>query len=176
MACACLDTSRRRFAQYSDKKEKPKSNVKFNLGFSWRRRRDLKGYAPTRVACRALSSALARLCSLALWLLRYEKTILNRFFLLPLASRVVSYRLRLLGSAHSRFGSFATKKRYLIVFSCSPLPNNRRNKSSNPRFFKQKNKTDTRSVLFFWRRRRDLNSRAGYIRPTPLAGAPLRPT
>ena len=28
---------------------------------------------------------------------------------------------------------------------------------------------------FFWRRRRDLNSRAGKTRPTPLAGAPLRP-
>ena len=27
----------------------------------------------------------------------------------------------------------------------------------------------------FWRRRRDLNSRAGNSRPTPLAGAPLRP-
>ena len=26
-----------------------------------------------------------------------------------------------------------------------------------------------------WRRRRDLNSRAGLSRPTPLAGAPLRP-
>ena len=40
----------------------------------------------------------------------------------PLASRVVSYRLRLLGSALSRFSSFASKKRYLIVFSCSPTP------------------------------------------------------
>lgn len=26
-----------------------------------------------------------------------------------------------------------------------------------------------------WRRQRDLNSRAGNSRPTPLAGAPLRP-
>ena len=51
----------------------------------WRRRRDLKGSAPTRVVCRELSPALARLCSLALWLLRFEKTILNRFFSLALA-------------------------------------------------------------------------------------------
>ena len=29
--------------------------------------------------------------------------------------------------------------------------------------------------VFCWRRRRDLNSRAGKTRPTPLAGAPLRP-
>ena len=43
------------------------------------------GSAPTRVACRELSPALARLCSLALWLLRFEKTIVNRFFLLALA-------------------------------------------------------------------------------------------
>ena len=45
----------------------------------------MKGSAPTRVACRELSPALARLCSLALWLLRFEKTIVNRFFLLALA-------------------------------------------------------------------------------------------
>ena len=38
----------------------------------------------------------------------------------PLASRVVRYRLRLLGSARSRFGSFASQKRYSIVFACSP--------------------------------------------------------
>ena len=43
----------------------------------------------------------------------------------PLASRVVSYRLRLLGSAHSRFGSFASQKRYSIVFARSPLPDTR---------------------------------------------------
>ena len=36
-------------------------------------------------------------------------------------------------------------------------------------------KKDTIWCPFRWRRRRDLNSRAGYIRPTPLAGAPLRP-
>ena len=30
--------------------------------------------------------------------------------------------------------------------------------------------------FFYWRRQRDLNSRAGNSRPTPLAGAPLRPT
>ena len=36
-------------------------------------------------------------------------------------------------------------------------------------------KKDTDWCPFRWRRRRDLNSRAGYIRPTPLAGAPLRP-
>ena len=30
--------------------------------------------------------------------------------------------------------------------------------------------------FFHWRRQRDLNSRAGNSRPTPLAGAPLRPT
>ena len=40
----------------------------------------------------------------------------------PLASRVVCYRLRLLGSAHSRFGSFTSPKRYSIVLACSPLP------------------------------------------------------
>ena len=39
----------------------------------------------TRVACRELSPALARLCSLALWLLRFAKTILNRFCSLALA-------------------------------------------------------------------------------------------
>ena len=38
-----------------------------------------------------------------------------------------------------------------------------------------KNKTTRLGGFVFWRRRRDLNSRAGYIRPTPLAGAPLRP-
>ena len=38
-----------------------------------------------------------------------------------------------------------------------------------------KNKTTRLGGFIFWRRRRDLNSRAGYIRPTPLAGAPLRP-
>ena len=43
----------------------------------------------------------------------------------PLASRVVSYRLRMLGSAHSRFGSFASQKRYSIVFARSPLPDTR---------------------------------------------------
>ena len=84
VACACLDTSRRRVAQYSDKKEKPKSNVKFNLGFTWQEEEEIWRATP------------------------------------PLASRVVRYRLRLLGSAHSRFGSFASKKRYLIVFSSSP--------------------------------------------------------
>lgn len=30
-------------------------------------------------------------------------------------------------------------------------------------------------LCFSWRRQRDLNSRAGNSRPTPLAGAPLRP-
>ena len=158
----------------------------------------MKGYAPTRVvcrelspaparlcslalwllrfACRELSSALARLCSLALWLLRFAKTILNRFFLLPLASRVVSYRLRLLGSAHSRFGSFASQKRYSIVFARSPLPNNRRGRVQIPFSISKKTRQTQGLSCFFWRRRRDLNSRAGYIRPTPLAGAPLRPT
>ena len=87
--------------------------------FCWRRRRDLKGYAPTRVVCRELSPTFTRLCSLALWLLRFAKTILNRFCLLALASCVVSFRLRLLGSAHSHFGSFASQKRYSIVFACS---------------------------------------------------------
>ena len=68
----------------STPKQKNKTDTRSVL-FFWRRRRDLKGSAPTRVACRALSPALARLCSLALWLLRFEKTILNRFFLLTLA-------------------------------------------------------------------------------------------
>ena len=31
-------------------------------------------------------------------------------------------------------------------------------------------------MVLIWRRRGDLNSRAGLSRPTPLAGAPLRPT
>ena len=43
-------------------------------------------------------------------------------------------------------------------------------------FLFQQNKRTPYGVLLFWRRRRDLNSRAGYFRPTPLAGAPLRPT
>ena len=38
-----------------------------------------------------------------------------------------------------------------------------------------KQKTTRVDGLLFWRRWRDLNSRAGYNRPTPLAGAPLRP-
>ena len=47
---------------------------------------------PTRVACRELSPAHARLCSLALWLLRFEKTILNRFFLLALAGEPARFK------------------------------------------------------------------------------------
>ena len=43
--------------------------------------------APTRVVCRELSPAFTRLCSLALWLLRFTKTILNRFCLLALAGK-----------------------------------------------------------------------------------------
>ena len=43
----------------------------------------------------------------------------------------------------------------------------------NPR--STKTKSTAIAVLLFWRRRRDLNSRAGISRPTPLAGAPLRP-
>ena len=92
----------------------------------------------TRVACRELSPALARLCSLALWLLRFAKTILNRFCSLALAGYP------------ARFKSLLRSQR--------------------------KNRIDQMVYPVFWRRRRDLNSRAGYIRPTPLAGAPLRPT
>ena len=42
---------------------------------------------------------------------------------------------------------------------------------------RQKKQKDSRpkGQLSFWRRRRDLDSRAGKTRPTPLAGAPLRP-
>ena len=48
--------------------------------------------------------------------------------------------------------------------------------SSSPHFDdKRKNRTDQLVYPVFWRRRRDLNSRAGLSRPTPLAGAPLRP-
>ena len=51
----------------------------------------------------------------------------------PLASRVVSYRLRLLGSAHSRFGSFAAQKHHAVMFfTCSPLPVNRRGRVQIP--------------------------------------------
>ena len=61
----------------------------------------------------------------------------------------MSFRLRLLGSAHSHFGSFASQKRYSIVFSRSPLPNNRRGRVQIPFSISKKNKTDTRSVLLF---------------------------
>ena len=44
---------------------------------------------------------------------------------------------------------------------------------------KEKNKEKTLEPLqfqgFLWRGRRDLNPRAGFIQPTPLAGEPLRP-
>ena len=53
----------------------------------------------TRVACRELSPALARLCSLALWLLRFAKTILTRFCSLALAGYP------------ARFKSLSEKKR-----------------------------------------------------------------
>ena len=71
------------------------------------------------------------------------------------------------------FRRFRFKKTILNRFFLLPLPNNRRWESSNP---SSKTKRTPIGVLLFWRRRRDLNSRAGYIRPTPLAGAPLRPT
>ena len=48
--------------------------------------------------------------------------------------------------------------------------------SSSPHFDdKRKNRTDQLVYPVFWRRRRDLNSRTGLSRSTPLAGAPLRP-
>ena len=63
----------------------------------------------------------------------------------PLASRVVSYRLRLLGSAHSRFGSFASQKRYSIVFARSPLPDTRQGSNLSPR----KKETDRNGLSLF---------------------------
>ena len=45
-------------------------------------------------------------------------------------------------------------------------------------FFRSAGKKGRRSKADFaptWRRRRDLNPRAGFIQPTPLAGEPLRP-
>ena len=40
---------------------------------------------------------------------------------------------------------------------------------------KRKTRHTRMSMPYLWRRRRDLDSRAGKTRPTPLAGAPLRP-
>ena len=45
-------------------------------------------------------------------------------------------------------------------------------------FFRSAGIKERRSKADFaptWRRRRDLNPRAGFIQPTPLAGEPLRP-
>ena len=66
------------------------------------------------------------------------------------------------------------KTSHCDVFTRSPLPvpSLLRTQISNS----NKKRKQTQGLLsFFWRRRRDLNSRAGYVRPTPLAGAPLRP-
>ena len=51
-----------------------------------------------------------------------------------------------------------------------------RNRQGSNLDFGAKRKTTRLGGFSFWRRRRDLNSRAGLSRPTPLAGAPLRPT
>ena len=72
-------------------------------------------------------------------------------------------------------GGFAAKKRYIIVFSCYPCRFPSLEFKSSPIRQKKARQPDWVALLF-WRRRRDLNSRAGYFRPTPLAGAPLRPT
>ena len=65
-----------------------------------------------------------------------------------------------------------TKTSHRDVFDCSPSRCPVALTSSN---LSHQRKKDTVWCPFRWRRRRDLNSRAGYIRPTPLAGAPLRP-
>ncbi len=58
------------------------------------------------------------------------------------------------------------------AFSLPPV----RRSSSNRTIPRERKKDTLLSIFFLWRRQRDLNSRAGNSRPTPLAGAPLRPT
>ena len=65
-----------------------------------------------------------------------------------------------------------TKTSHRDVFDCSL---SRRPVALTNSNLSHQRKKDTVWCPFRWRRRRDLNSRAGYIRPTPLAGAPLRP-
>ena len=75
----------------------------------------------------------------------------------------------LLASLESELSDSASL-RYLRRRSLCEL----RRRSSKSLLLHQKRKSTVSTVLF-WRRRRDLNSRAGKTRPTPLAGAPLRP-
>ena len=71
-------------------------------------------------------------------------------------------------------GGFASPKTTLSCFWLATLAGKPARLKSLPLGAK---KEQTRlGLFFFWRRRRDLNSRAGLCRPTPLAGAPLRPT
>ena len=72
------------------------------------------------------------------------------------------------------FGSFAAQKHHTVMFLLAhPCRYSRSYEFKYP--IQAKNKTTRLGGFIFWRRRRDLNSRAGYVRPTPLAGAPLRP-
>ena len=94
------------------------------------------------------------------------------------SSRIVD----LVRSAGSRANSpclvdFTSKKRYSIVFSRSLTPEVFRRLESpiSPSPPKEKSTVTQMGNCAFWRRRRDLDSRAGKTRPTPLAGAPLRP-
>ena len=65
----------------------------------------------------------------------------------PLASRVVSYRLRLLGSAHSRFGSFASQKTILNRFCSLALAGYPAQKEFKARLRSQRKKETDRNGL-----------------------------
>ncbi len=84
--------------------------------------------------------------------------------------KILSLRLKILTAATHSARFITHRVRSLI--SLPPVPGAR----VQINLFRVYKKHLRLQVLFVWRRQRDLNSRAGNSRPTPLAGAPLRPT
>ena len=82
-------------------------------------------------------------------------------------------------TSRSNLRSLADKRAFRLGFArLSALPlavRARRKRDKTPTPPKKQKDSRPKGQLSFWRRRRDLDSRAGKTRPTPLAGAPLRP-